>query len=88
MKFNEQKFYRKWKTVSKISNVFAILGLIGTCISGILAITFIFWDVYAGIICAFSFVACVIVAIGGVACAWNADFKIFHYETRYTDIFR
>ena len=87
MKFNEQKFYRKWKTISKIANVFVILGLIGVCISTILVITFIFWDQYVGLICAFSFIACAIVAIGGVICRWNADFKIFNYETHYTDIF-
>ena len=88
MKFNEQKFYRKWQVVYNIGRVFQFLGLIGMCISTILLLTFIFWDTYAGIICAYSFLACAVFAVGGVICAWNADFKIFHYETHYTDIFR
>ena len=88
MKFNEQKFYRKWKTVSKIANVFAILGSIGMCISTILVITFIFWDQYTGLICTFSFIACEVVAIGGVICRWSADLKLLYDDVRYTDIFR
>lgn len=88
MKFNEQKFYRKWRTVSKIGSVFSILGLIGLCISGILIITFICWDVYAALICTFLFAACAVVTVGGVICGWEADFKLLQYDVRYTDIFR
>lgn len=58
------------------------------CISGILTITFIFWDTYAEIICAFSCAACAIVTVVGVACGWEADFKLVQYDVRYTDIFR